>query len=48
MGRVAAYTGGVITPELVLNSKLDLSPAKYEFGPNSIPPIPVPGTTKFA
>jgi predicted dehydrogenase len=48
MGRVAAYTGGVITPEQVLNSKLDLSPAKYEFGPNPVPPVPVPGTTKFA
>jgi predicted dehydrogenase len=48
MGRVAAYTGGVITPEQVLSSKLDLSPAKYEFGPNPVPPIPVPGTTKFA
>jgi predicted dehydrogenase len=47
MGRVAAYTGGVIMPEHVLNSKLDLSPASYEFGPNPVPPIPVPGTTKF-
>jgi predicted dehydrogenase len=46
MGRVAAYTGGVITPEQVLNSKLDLSPAKYEFGPNPVPPVPIPGVTK--
>ena len=45
---MAAYTGEVITPDQVLNSKLDLSPAKYEFGPNPVPPVPVPGTTKFA
>ena len=37
-----------VTGEQVLNSKLDLSPAKYEFGPNPVPPVPVPGTTKFA
>jgi hypothetical protein len=48
MGRVAAYTGQSIMPEQALNSKLDLSPAKYEFGPNPVPPVPVPGTTKFA
>jgi predicted dehydrogenase len=48
MGRVAAYTGQAVTPEQVLNSKLDLSPARYEFGPNPVPPVPVPGTTKFA
>jgi predicted dehydrogenase len=48
MGRVAAYTGQVITPEQVLNSKLDLSPAKYEFGPNPVSPVPVPGTARFA
>ena len=39
--------GQVITPEQVLNSKHDLSPARYEFGPNPVPPVPVPGTTKF-
>ena len=44
---MAAYTGEVITPDQVLNSKLDLSPASYEFGPNPVPPVPVPGTTKF-
>jgi hypothetical protein len=48
MGRVAAYTGQIITPDQVVNSKLDLSPAKYEFGPNPVPPVPVPGVTKFA
>jgi predicted dehydrogenase len=47
MGRTAAYTGQVITPEMFLKSKEDLSPPKYEFGPLAMPPIPVPGTTKF-
>ena len=48
MGRTAAYTGEVITPERFLNSKQDLSPPRYEFGPLAMPPVPVPGTTKFA
>jgi hypothetical protein len=48
MGREAAYTGQIITPEQVLTSKLDLSPANYTIGPNPVPPVPVPGVTKFA
>ena len=48
MGRTAAYTGRVIKPEDVLNSKEDLSPPKYEFGPLVAPAVPVPGYTKFA
>src|SRR4029077_14101617 len=48
MGRTAAYTGQVITPEMVLQSKEDLSPSRYEFGPLAMPPVPAPGTTKFA
>jgi predicted dehydrogenase len=47
MGRTAAYTGEVITPDMILNSKEDLSPPSYEFGPLAMRPIPVPGTTKF-
>ena len=47
MGRTAAYTGEVVTPEMILNSKENLSPPKYEFGPLATPPIPVPGTAKF-
>jgi predicted dehydrogenase len=47
MGRTAAYTGEVITPDMILNSKEDLSPPKYEFGPLAMRPVPVPGTTKF-
>jgi len=48
MGREATYTGQSITPGQVLESKLDLSPASYTFGPNPVPPVPVPGVTKFA
>jgi predicted dehydrogenase len=48
MGREAAYTGKVITPEQVLNSEHDMSPARYEFGPLPMAPIPVPGFNKIA
>jgi predicted dehydrogenase len=48
MARTAAYTGEVITPELILNSKESLGPPNYEFGKLATPPIPVPGTAKFA
>jgi predicted dehydrogenase len=48
MGRTAAYTGLVVTPDMILNSKEDLSPPKYEFGPLIAPAVPVPGYTKFA
>jgi predicted dehydrogenase len=47
MGRMAAYTGQVITWEMALNSKEDLSPPKYEFGPLPMPPVALPGMTKF-
>jgi predicted dehydrogenase len=48
MGRMATYTGKVITWEQALNSTEDLTPAKYEFGPLPVPPVAVPGVTKFA
>ena len=32
MGRMAAYTGQEITWEMALNSREDLSPARYEWG----------------
>ena len=48
MGRTAAYTGQVVTPELILKSKEDLSPPRYEFGPLAMPPVPVPGSNKYA
>jgi predicted dehydrogenase len=48
MGRMAAYTGQEITWEMALNSKEDLSPARYDW--NAAPPvagIAVPGQTRF-
>ena len=42
MGRTAAYTGQTITPETILNSKEDLSPPRYEFGPLPCRRFPVP------
>ena len=47
LGRMATYTGKVITWEQALNSKEDLSPAKYDLGPLPLPPIARPGRTKF-
>jgi hypothetical protein len=48
MGRMATYTGQTITWEMALNSREDLTPAKYEFGALPWPPVAVPGVTKFA
>jgi predicted dehydrogenase len=47
MGRMASYTGQVITWDKALNSKEDLTPPKYEFGPLSVAPVAQPGVTKF-
>jgi hypothetical protein len=47
MGRMAAYTGEVITWERALNSKEDLSPAKYAWGDAPRRPVPRPGITRF-
>ena len=54
MGRMATYTGKVITWDEALNSQEDLSPAKYDFvadppvmpDENGFYPVPVPGVTK--
>ena len=48
MGRMAAYTGQQVTWEMALNSKEDLSPARYDWaaGPPSSR-IAAPGTTRF-
>lgn len=45
MGRMSAYTGKVVTWEQALNSKLDLSPSKFELGPLAVADIAVPGKT---
>jgi predicted dehydrogenase len=47
MGRMATYTGQAITWEAAWNSKEDLTPAKYEFGPLATPAVARPGVTKF-
>ena len=46
-GRMAAYTGQVITWEQAMNSREDLMPAKLEWGPLPTPPVAMPGKTKF-
>ena len=47
MGRMSAYTGKSITWDQALNSKQDLSPAKYEWGPIETPAVSIPGITIF-
>ena len=47
MGRMSAYTGKEVSWEQALESKLDLSPASYEFGELPVRPIAVPGTTEL-
>jgi predicted dehydrogenase len=47
MGRMATYTGQTITWDQALNSKQDLSPAKYEFGELAVAEVAKPGVTKF-
>ncbi len=46
IGRMSAYTGRAMSWEWAMKSSmLDLSPAKYEFGPNPVDPVAMPGTT---
>jgi len=47
MGRMATYTGQIITWNMAMHSKEDLTPARYEFGPLAMPPVARPGITKF-
>ncbi len=48
LGRMSAYTGREIKWDWAMNaSKLDLSPAKYEWGPMPVEPVAVPGETKL-
>lgn len=46
MGRMATYTGQIVTWDKVVNSEEDLTPPRYEFGPLPLPAVPVPGRTK--
>jgi len=46
MGRMSAYTGRAISWEWAMaSSKLDLTPAKYDLGPNPVDPVAIPGVT---
>jgi predicted dehydrogenase len=46
MGRMSAYTGRAISWDWAMTtSTLDLSPAKYELGPNPVDPVATPGVT---
>jgi predicted dehydrogenase len=45
MGRMATYSGKVVTWDEALNSKVVLGPDKYEFGSLPTPPVAVPGVT---
>jgi predicted dehydrogenase len=48
MGRMAAYTGQLVTWDMAMKSKEDLTPAKYDWTVKlPDPPIAVPGVTKF-
>jgi len=47
MGRMSGYTGKTITWEQAMNSKENLTPDKYEWGPRATPGIAVPGVTQF-
>ena len=48
MGRMAAYTGQVITWEQAMGSLEDLSPPRYDWDvPLTVPPVAVPGQAKF-
>ena len=47
MARAAAYTGKTIRWDDLLDSTEDLTPPRYEFGPLPVPPVAVPGRTKF-
>jgi len=46
MGRMATYTGQLVTWEQAMNSQEDLTPPKYEWGPLPMPPVAIPGLTK--
>jgi len=48
MGRMSAYTGRALKWDWAMNaSKLDLAPAKYEWGDLPVRPVAVPGKTQL-
>jgi predicted dehydrogenase len=47
MGRMATYTGKVVTWDGAMKSKEDLMPTKLEFGSMEVPPVAIPGVTRL-
>ncbi len=47
MGRMAAYTGSVVTWDAALNSSENLGPATYAWADAPVRPVPRPGITKL-
>ncbi|MBK7405207.1 MAG: Gfo/Idh/MocA family oxidoreductase [Phycisphaerales bacterium] len=47
MGRMSVYTGKEVTWEFAVDSKLDLTPPSYAFGPLPVPPVAIPGKTEL-
>ncbi|MBX9681862.1 MAG: Gfo/Idh/MocA family oxidoreductase [Gemmataceae bacterium] len=48
MGRMAAYTGQQVTWEQAMESRQDLTPARYDWDLQlPVPPVAVPGVTRF-
>jgi predicted dehydrogenase len=45
LGRMSAYTGRMLSWKWAINSKLDLSPGKYELGKLLVRPVAMPGKT---
>jgi predicted dehydrogenase len=45
LGRMATYTGRVVTWEQALNSRENLSPSRMEFGPLAVAEVAMPGVT---
>jgi hypothetical protein len=48
MGRMSAYTGRELSWKWAMNSsKLDLTPARLEFGDHPVDPVAIPGKTEL-
>ena len=48
MGRMAAYTGKVVTWDQATKAAEDLFPKSLDFGPMETPPVAMPGKTRIA
>jgi predicted dehydrogenase len=48
LGREAAYTGKRLTWKELFESKQDLAPKQFAWGPNPVPGVPTPGVYKIA